>query len=371
MRAACSRANDYHAAASMMSNHEEIGPTPDDLLVRVFRVEEGLGNAVLLELPDGTCAIIDWGTESVEALKIVLERARKGIRVVVATHDHADHTIGLAGLFKACKSEGIAIGLFAYPTSQLRDRCKLTEARLVADELGIEMSAIGVRKGPIGAPQAQQLASEHRSWQMVVLAPETATAAQKEVDIFKQGAPAGNVSSVIILFAFRTPNTCGIPGAGKALLTGDATNKLLAEADHVAVKQHLDLHNQLLLVPHHGGVKVIPDWLHQYVHGIAVISGRTDSVHHPKLSTLQALASCTCIGTPRRLFCTSYAQACREEFESRPKGDELHLVRPGPCFGDMTLRLPRSNEAVLESSSDAGENRRRFGWCGNSVGKTY
>jgi beta-lactamase superfamily II metal-dependent hydrolase len=349
----------------MTFNQEKIGPTPDDLFIRVFRVEKGLGNAVLLELPDRTCAVVDWGTESSESLKIVLERARKGIRVVVATHDHADHTVGLAGLFKACKSERIPIGLFAYPTSQLRDRCKLTEARLVADELGIEMSAIGVRKGPTGAPQAQQLAIEHSSWQMVVLAPETATAAQKEVDVFKQGVPAGNVSSVIILFAFRTPKTCGTPGAGKVLLTGDATNKLLAEADHVAVEQDLDLHNQLLLVPHHGGVKVIPDWLHKYVHGIAVISGRTDSLHHPKLATLQILASRTCTGTPPKLFCTSYAQACREEFESRPKADELHLVRPGPCFGNMAFRVPRASEAILDSSSDAGENRRRFGWCGN------
>jgi beta-lactamase superfamily II metal-dependent hydrolase len=349
----------------MTPNEETTGRTPDDLCVRVFRAEKGLGNAILLELPDGTCAIIDWGTESSEALKIVLERCRKGIRVVVATHDHADHTVGLAGLFKACKTERIPIGLFAYPTSQLRDRCKLTEARLVADELGIEMSAIGVRKGPKGQSQAQELAIEPRSWQMVVLAPDTATAAQKEVDVFKQGAPAGNATSVIILFAFRTPKTCGTPGAGKVLLTGDATNKLLEEADHVAVEQHLDLHNQLLLVPHHGGVKVIPDWLQQYVHGIAVISGRTDSPHHPKLATLQTLASRTCAGTPPKLYCTSYAQACREAFESRPNAKELHLVRPGPCFGNMALRVPRASESVFESSSDAGENRRRFGWCGN------
>ena len=337
-----------------------------DLRVEVFRVEEGLGNAILLQFPDDTCAIVDWGTQSDEALRLVLDRTRKGIRIVVATHDHADHTLGLAELFDACKASQIRIDRFAYPTSHLRRRCHLSRARLKARELDIPTSSIGIRTGPDGRSRIECLAFDPGSWEMSVVAPLTTDAAELEVSSFLHNRAAGNRSSAVVLFAFLNPQQNAVRGAGKVLLPGDATNALLSQAAQIAQENNTDLHNQLLVVPHHGGSKVVPGWLNDYVHGIAVISGRTNSPHHPAMTTLQSLALQTCCGTPKRLFCTSYAQACRNRFASESKKHERHLVGEGPCFGHLTFRVPRDQPATLKSSSDPGEQRRPFGWCGNT-----
>jgi glyoxylase-like metal-dependent hydrolase (beta-lactamase superfamily II) len=74
------------------------------LTVHVFRVEEGLGNACLLQFPDETCGILDWGTQRTEPLDTALNIAGKaGIRFVAASHAHADHTLGLPKLLRECK----------------------------------------------------------------------------------------------------------------------------------------------------------------------------------------------------------------------------------------------------------------------------
>src|SRR6266849_6057676 len=53
-------------------------PKDQCLNVHVFRVEEGLGNACLLQLPDQSCGILDWGTQRPEPLERALEIAKKG-----------------------------------------------------------------------------------------------------------------------------------------------------------------------------------------------------------------------------------------------------------------------------------------------------
>src|SRR5208282_1823143 len=106
-----------------MPYRADIGPAANTpaLRVHVFRVEEGLGNAVVLEFPDQTCAIIDWGTNKEYPLEAALSIAKQGrVRTVAATHDHSDHTAGLVKLFEAFVDEGVKIDQFVYPTSQLR-----------------------------------------------------------------------------------------------------------------------------------------------------------------------------------------------------------------------------------------------------------
>jgi beta-lactamase superfamily II metal-dependent hydrolase len=340
---------------------------PDALQLHVFRVEEGLGNAILLKFPDETCAIVDWGTQKRAAFELALSQAKKGIRVVVATHAHADHTLGIAKLFDACQQMGISIGRFVYPTSQLRSKCYLSQARFRAKELGIPTSSIGVRTDPPGKPEVQHVAWEENSWEMVVLAPLATEAARQEVASFEGGRAAGNQSSAVVLFAFEGVSASTTVGAGKVLLPGDATHDLLKQASEVASQNGRDLHNQVLVVPHHGGSNAMPDWLNEHVHGVAVVSARTNSRHHPNVDTLQSLARHTCSTTPKLLFCTSYALACREQFANQSKKEDQHLVRQGPCFGHVVLHVPRAAPAVFVSSSVPGEERRPFGWCGYPI----
>lgn len=93
------------------------------LFLHVFRVEEGLENACLLEFPDKTCAIVDWGMQRQEPLEQALRIAQQGrVRFVAASHAHADHTLGLATLLRECKNRKIQVDRFIYPASPLHRR---------------------------------------------------------------------------------------------------------------------------------------------------------------------------------------------------------------------------------------------------------
>jgi len=330
----------------------------------VFRVEEGLGNAVLLQFPDDTCAIVDWGTQRDEPLEQALQLARNGrVRVVAATHDHADHTLGLVKLFERFVAAGVKIDRFVYPTSQLSDLDHLTHARIRAKELKIPSHSVSVRTNPKGTAEPDYLDWEDNFWDLMVLAPSDTDVATNEIRSFQKAQTAGNPTSLVVLFAFDSSAPGSVPGEGKVLLPGDATGRVLKLASQVAAQSGLDLNNQLLVIPHHGGSEVVPEWLEQNIHGVAVISGRTNSPHHPKLETLQQLARRTCQTHPK-LFCTSYAQACRERF-SQNAGEDKSLVAEGPCFGHLVIRVPMTGPASFDSSSHRGQERRRFGWCGN------
>jgi beta-lactamase superfamily II metal-dependent hydrolase len=334
--------------------------------VYVFRVWEGLGNAILLRFPDETCAIVDWGTEKDEPLEIALSIAKQGrVRVVAVTHDHADHTVGLVRLLETFVAAGVKIDQFVYPTSQLRDLDELSKARVKARDLGIPIHPVHVRTNPKGVWAPDSLDWEDGFWELMVLAPLDTDAASNEVRSFQKGKPAGNPTSLVVLFAFDSASSSDSPGQGKILLTGDATGRVLRTASEVASQSGLTLDSQLLVIPHHGGVSVVPEWLEPNIHGIAVISARTNSPHHPKQATLQQLARRTCQGEEKKLYCTSYAQACRTEFAEQAQGSDVHLVGEGPCFGHLVIRVPRQGRATLEASSAAGEGRRRYGWCGN------
>jgi len=341
------------------------------LHVHVFRVEEGLGNAVVLEFPDRTCAIVDWGTEKDGPLKAVFDIARRGrVRVVAATHDHADHTLGLVKLFEKLVDAGVKIDHFVYPTSQLRDRCKLSAARIRAKELGIPTHAANVRTNPKMAVEPDYLDWEDNLWDLKVLAPFDTETSIGEITEFEKDRAAGNATSLVVLFAFDSRSGAGILGEGKVLFTGDATGKVLENAAKVASQNGLALDNQLMIIPHHGGVSVVPEWLEENIHGVAVISARTNSPHHPQLATLQKLAIRTCGNQTKKLFCTSYAQVCREHFKEDVPPNERHLVAEGPCFGHLVIEVPLSGAARLADSSHNGEQRRRFGWCGNVTSAT-
>jgi hypothetical protein len=255
---------------------------------------------------------------------------------------------------------------FVYPTSQLRDRCNLTVARLKASELEIPSHAIRVEPSRDGPVAREVVWDDSQGWEVRVLAPQATIAAGGETRAYLADAPAGNPTSAVVLFRFTAPATAAQPGAGQVLLPGDATASLLRDAEEVARNNRLTLDNQVLVVPHHGGRKAMPGWLRHSVHGIVVVSGSTASRHHPGVRTLQDLVSHTCAGMPKRLFCTSYARACREQFAAHATAAERSLVEPGACFGHMVVRVAAAGLAEVVEHAENGHQRRRFGWCGNS-----
>jgi glyoxylase-like metal-dependent hydrolase (beta-lactamase superfamily II) len=116
-------------------------------------VEEGLGNACLLQLPDGTFGVIDWGTQSEDALETFFDAVDGPIAFIAATHAHADHTLGLPRLLEACGDRGVPVGRFVYPASSLhKEQRHLTLARTMARTLDVRTSAVHVDDfgGPAG-----------------------------------------------------------------------------------------------------------------------------------------------------------------------------------------------------------------------------
>jgi len=340
-------------------------PSPSDALhLHVFRVEEGLGNAVLLELPDGSFGVVDWGTQRSGPRRRALDlMAGSRVRFVAATHAHADHTLGLERLMAACADEGIAVERFVYPASTLNaPEATLTQARSYAKDSDIPMSSIEVDPfaGPRGAPEPPWLAWGP-NWDVRVLAPTKDRVARAEMSALLQERVAGNETSLVILFRFL--DAAGGAGVGRALLPGDATPATLKSAEKTARAFALHLDNHAVVVPHHGSVGNLPAWIDAYLHGVVVVSAPTDSDHHPSSVVLQRISRLTRAPEAPHVFCTSYARACARKYG--PAAPEPALGGPGPCFEDVVVRVPRSGPATVVSSTKDGTSRRPYGYCGN------
>jgi hypothetical protein len=353
-----------------MSSPATNGTSEACLYLHVFRVDEGLGNACILEFPDHSCGVLDWGTEQKEPLKKALEIARRGrVRFVTATHAHQDHTMGLPGLLESFADNGIVIEKFVYPVSTLQadEKSDLTVARKIAAKHKIPMFAISEDSflAPPGERQPPCLAwADDFSWDVRVLSPPATRIGLSEITALNRDILPGNETSLVVLFRFQ-----GQPvesGLGRVLLTGDATKATLRYARKTAERfPGYEIENQVFLVPHHGSENNLPEWLEPYIHGVAVISAATSSPHHPSSDVLRRLAHRTCGAGVPGLFCTNYAYGCSHAFASRAAMHEMEFVSPGSCFGDLVIRIPAAAPAGLESSSAPGHLRRRFGYCGN------
>lgn len=332
--------------------------------LHVFRVEGGLGNAVLVVLPNGRCGIVDWGTQEPAALEKALELAPEGFEFVLATHAHEDHVLGLEQLLDTCAAIGRTVGFFGFPSSTAGKKNQLlTRAREKAQELGIDSGSLTVQNiGSDWRPLSLADGTDP-SWSLKLLAPSWSVAGGAEIKGLKRGVVAGNETSMVLLFRFHDYGAGS--GHGRALLPGDATKATLHQARISGTREGVALDNQALLVPHHGSSHNLPDWLVEVTHGVAVVSGREDSEHHPSSRSLERLSARCAGSTGSRLYCTSYAQACRTAFGRKPPAEHRAFTAPGPCFGDLTVRLPPDAPAEVVQSSAVGSHRRPFGYCGN------
>jgi len=331
------------------------------LHLHIFRVEEGLGNACLLQFPDNSCGFLDWGTQRAKPLHDALEIAKQGrIRFVAASHAHADHTLGLELLLRECKRRKIVVERFVYPASTLhRENSHLTEARQAARECDVEMSSIGVDSFPTpkGKPDPPWLAwAEDGSWDVRILSPSVTEIAIEELKAAKAKVVPGNPTSLVVLFRFLNATH------GRVLLPGEATPQTLDFARQTGMHfPGLEIDSDVLLVPHHGSQYNLPHWVQAHVRGLAIVSAPTDSPNHPSGQTLKLLAKWTCGSKPPGLFCTSYAHSCAKAFGKNATNQSL--VQPGSCFGDITIEISATAPAQVTHSTVNGDLRRPYGYC--------
>jgi len=329
--------------------------------LHVFRVEEGLGNASLLELPDGRFGFIDWGTRHPAAIQRAFELiGRHTIAFIAATHAHADHTMGIGDVLREAASREVVVERFAYPATSTHKRyAHLTRARETAVDLGVACSAVSVDEFETAeGPQRPPALAIGDGWEVRVLSPGSTLIGKSEIRAMQKNVVPGNDTSMVLLFRFY-----GGTHAGRGLLTGDAERPTLDFARRTGERfPHLALRNDCLFVPHHGARSGVPEWLLDLSDGAIVISGRTDSDHHPARDTLMAIAY-RCSVSGGKLYCTSYAKACHEAYHGHTDPRETHLVKPGRCFGDFTIFIDDLQGAQLSQSSDPGEARRVYGLC--------
>ncbi len=332
--------------------------------LKVYRVENGLGNACALLFPDKTLGVVDWGTQADEPLVSLLdETAPERVRFVAATHAHADHTLGIKKLLAGCVDRGIAVDRLVYPTSTRRPTGAdyLFEAREYAFSQGIAMTPVGVSDfSSSGGSRHVPTLAAGEGWDIRVLAPPSERSGREEVAAHKQDRAAGNLTSLVLMY-----RTHGLDGAaGNVLLPGDATPETLRYAAQNARREPgLTMDHDMLVVPHHGSQKNLPAWLDRHIKGSAVISAPANSLHHPAQQVLERLGALCAPRDGAQVFCTSYARHCRQSFGPPAAGADQSPL----CFGHMTFSIAHDGTRFGRSTHN-GEDMRSFGICGNCGG---
>ena len=222
-------------------------PIPSDTVLRVTFLDVGQGDAVLLQAPEGRTALVDAGRGDV--VPLLREMGVERIDLLVATHPHADHIGGMAGVIQAMPVRFFMDNGQAHTTA--------TYARL--------MAALDAR------PQITYLEA----------VPRTISLGGAEIEVLPllpRGTADHNNRSVALVVRF---------GDFRALLSGDSEVRQLAHL----VGQGAVPAVTLLKAPHHGSDNGITwAFLEAARPEVVVISVGRNGYGHPRPAALRAFA---------------------------------------------------------------------------------
>ncbi len=222
-------------------------PLPSDTVLRVTFLDVGQGDAVLLQAPEGRTALVDAGPGDV--VPLLRELGVERIDLLVATHPHADHIGGMAGVIHAMPVRFFMDNGQAHTTA--------TYARL--------MAALDARPGIT----------------YLEAVPRTISLGGAEIEVLPllpRGTADHNNRSVALVVRF---------GDFRALLSGDSEVRQLAHL----VGQGAVPAVTLLKAPHHGSDNGITwAFLEAARPEVVVISVGRNGYGHPRPAALRAFA---------------------------------------------------------------------------------
>ncbi len=214
-------------------------PPPGWLMVAC---DVGQGDATVLNAGDGDAVLVDAGPDAASVDRCLDRLDIRRIRLMVFTHQHADHTDGWSGVTQGRRVDQIAIGSTGGPPTTAAEHVATPDERFTI--------------GPISAE---------------VLWPPTA-GEQPATD----GSSTNNASVVL---AVRTRGV-------RILLTGD----IEPEAQSRLMRQHPDLAADVMKMPHHGSARQSAEFLDAVGARIVTVSaGAGNDYGHPAAGALSML----------------------------------------------------------------------------------
>ncbi|MDD3284989.1 MAG: ComEC/Rec2 family competence protein [Patescibacteria group bacterium] len=222
--------------------------------LRMYFINVGQGDGILIKTPEGKTIVIDGGAynDFVKKVSQKLPFRKRNIDLLVITHAHADHYIGLINLIERYEINTI---FYSGYNVNLEDYNYLMN--LIKEK---NINLIKVKSG--------QVISFEKNINLEILHPFSIK--EKEEDI--------NNTSVVIRLSYKNFD---------AIFTGDMT----CEGEKELVEKDKNLESELLKIGHHGSRWASCDYFLEYVKPqISVIQvGIDNSFNHPHQETLQRL----------------------------------------------------------------------------------
>jgi len=228
------------------------GP-PSSLTVRVFDV--GQGDAALVTTPGGVTVLIDGGPDEEQVATELAALGVKRLDVVVASHPHADHFVGLPAVL-ARFQVGVVLQSGCPTTSALQVELD----RAIADE-GIDSRTPWAGESFVAGDVRLDVMSPHECY--------SGTESDTNNDALVIRLSRGDD---VVLFATEPEEP--------------AQEWLLEQRDEAG----LDLRADVLKVPHHGAATSVAEFFDAVAAPVAVVSVGENTYGHPVPSTLDALA---------------------------------------------------------------------------------
>lgn len=239
-----------------------LGIIPSDGFLHVRFFDVGQGDAALIVAPDGSDILIDGGPDGkiIEYLGRSLAPTDRTLELVVLTHPHADHLIGLVEVLKYYKVETVMMTGVEHSTEVYKDWL-----------LKIKNKGISVIHPQEGDSYL------YGGMELKVLAPSINYGGRRIVHDSPGEGGGLNETSIVLLADYRD---------AELLLMGDAGSetekKILKEAE---------IRADILKVGHHGSkYSTIAEFVNRVRPRFAIISsGRLNKYGHPHYRTLRTL----------------------------------------------------------------------------------